>query len=835
MQFKPAWWVPALALAAGLWVQQSPLQGSFSQALTDRQLRLIAAADPAPGTLIFDIDDASLAELQPLLGPWPYKRDVYALVATALREAGATAVVLDLLLSDEREGDAALAKVIQGSGAPVLLAAAGSRYAPATERLTLASDPRLKPQTIELSHPGLASEALAAFSWPSITLPNQALLQATGGRPQVGLITTPVDADGRLRHLHLWHQSKGQRWPALPLAIWFATQPVSDPKEPPPLQRWPVDGEGRVTVAFTGERATVGQAAVQPFANLARAALGQSAPRALEEAARGKVVFIGSSALLADSVMTVSGQSSGTMVLAQAFTALRDGKLVRASDWIRQIALLLLAALPALLLAFRGKPAWARDCAAYALTAATLACAVLYALYAQQTTTALAAPLTVLAVGLVGAAWLAQRQQRRQRQELEYEYQVATAANQAKSAFLANVSHEIRTPMNALLGVAELLADSPLNPEQQRQVHLFRQAGAALQTLIDDLLDLAKMEASRFELDSVVFDLGELLDQAVAMTRPRAHAKGLQLYEERDAALPRSVLGDQKRLMQALLNLLGNAVKFTPSGHVVLSVTVDPVDPKRLIFNVRDTGIGIAADKLGVVFEPFAQADGTVTRHYGGTGLGLSISRRIARLMGGDLNASSTPGQGSVFTMTVQLPEVKVRVETSPLANASAAAPAEPKVPAPNPPVRPTVRRNENRTGVLRLLLAEDNEVNVYLFQAMLEGLPLLVDVATDGLQALQRLQEGPYDVAFFDVQMPGMDGLTLTRTWRQLEAQHGQTRMPVVALTANAFASDVQLSQEAGCDMHITKPFDRARLHDALRQLLGDGLLRKELGKAAD
>jgi signal transduction histidine kinase/DNA-binding NarL/FixJ family response regulator len=809
------WWVPLTAALLGALVLFTPLNAHWSRAFSDWQLRHLAPHQPPSGTVIFDIDDASLSELKPLLGTWPYKRDVYALVIEHLREAGARAIALDLLLTDSHSGDKALARAIARPGAPVVLAAAGSRYvadgaaaAPsalsALSSVSPGSPPNWDPE---------ATQQIPAMAWPAIILPSDTLVadadvlsapSATTATRHVGFITTPLDDDGLLRRMHLWHQVRGQRWPSMPLAIWAATQ--TSPASARPL--WPTDVQGRVAVAYNG-RENAGN--TLRFASLARAALGQEPAANLQAAVRDKVVFIGSSALLADNVLTVAGQASGTAVLAQTYAALRDGTVLQAPSLRTDGALVLLALVPACWLAWRGRTRPLQDSVVHAAALLLILGGALWWLGLRHHTTHWAAPLLTLAVSVAAAFYTHHRSVANERRRMAYEHAVATAANQAKTEFLANVSHEIRTPMNALLGVAELLADSPLLPEQKRQVQVFRESGFALQALIDDLLDLSKIEAGRFELDPGPFVLADMLDRCMALMRPRAEAKGLRFKAELDPQLPHAVRGDAKRLTQALLNLLGNAIKFTPAGQISLSVSRDKQDPQRLVFAVADTGIGIAASKLTTVFEPFAQADGSVTRHYGGTGLGLSISRRIAQHMGGDVQVSSSPGAGSVFTLAAVLPVTEMPTASTaplPVSTASKAA-TNAATPA-------------RLTSALHIILAEDNDVNIYLFEAMLQGQAVNIDVAHDGLEALDKVRRQRYDIAFFDVQMPGLDGISVTRELRQLEANTGRQRMPVVALTANAFASDVQLSLDAGCDLHIAKPFAKAQLLEAMVQLVG-------------
>ncbi len=751
-----------MALLAGLLVL--PWQRELSQPLGDLLQRLLAPPQAPAGVVIVDIDDDSLRQLRPELGPWPFKRDAFALVIEQLRSAGVRAVVLDVLLADPREGDPALARTLARPGPPVLLAAAGLPPAQAVEG------------------------AQAALHWTAVIEPS-ATLGASAA--QQGIVTAPLGADGRLRQVQLWHSAAGQRWPAMPLRMWQtldgAGASAGADSAPPP---WPQDAQGRVTLALP--RCTDCLPHLS-FARLWQAALRGEPDAALAAQLQGQVVVVGSSAVLVDRAMTVHGQVSGAEALALSYTALRDGQWLRPTPTALQAVFWLLALAPALWVWRRGPPALLPALRASALLALLMVLTTALLQGVARIDAAQAAPAAVLAAGAAAIALLQQRWQQRERERLDRARAVAAAANDAKTALLANVSHEIRTPLNAVLGVAELLAATPLNERQRQHVAVFQQAGELLSDLINDLLDLTKIEAGKLELHAEVFALRPLLVRVVDMLQVRAAQKGLLLTLDLAADLPDAVLADRRRLQQALTNLVGNAIKFTAQGSVQLQVAL--AGHGRVRFEVADTGIGIAASKIDSIFDPFVQADSSITRIYGGTGLGLAITRTVVQHMGGSVQVRSTPGLGSVFSVELPLP--------------SAMLPPPPDA-APDPGARPA-----------RVLLAEDNEVNTYIFLAMLEGRGLRIDTAANGLTALQMARESRYGVIFMDLQMPGMDGLQATAELRRHEQQNGLPRAQVVALTAHSFAEDIQRCLEAGCDHHMAKPISRAQLLELLERLL--------------
>ncbi len=785
-------WCVALASAALLWLAGG-LNGP-QQALHDWQARHLAPRADAGGVLLVDIDEPSVQALRAQHGGWPPSRALLARVTASLLDAGARAVVITLVLADPREGDAELARVIAAHPGRVVLAAS----------VLPAQSPT---RTGVKAGPG----GCAAQPWSGLLLPAPELMAAA---PRLGMVSTPTDADGVLRAWPLWHASADMVLPALPLAGWLAARGTdTSALRCDGNGAWlgalhlPTDNQGRVRPAFQRQAAAV---PLRSYESMVRQAVDANE-------LRGRVVVIGASAVLGDRVQTAQGPRFGPGVVAETLAALESGALITPPRQSVDALWLLIACLPALVAWRRGVFRPGADAAWVAGTLCLLLAVegTLYALSGRQSRV-LWPGLALLVFALLSLLqW--RRAMLASQSRLERERAAADAASRVKSEFLAHMSHEIRTPMNALLGSAELLAQTRLDERQSRHVALFQSAGASLMNILNDLLDLSKIEAGLLELHPQPFSLVDLVASQTVLFEARAAQKGLRLLTEFDPELPPVVLGDGPRLAQVLRNLLGNAVKFTHQGSVTLAVRRVVGAPHRLRFEVRDSGIGIAQPKQQEIFQAFTQADSGVARAYGGTGLGLTISHRLVSLMGGVLGVDSREGEGAVFHLEIDLP-------ATPKAPVTLWAPSSPE---PTTDLQPG----------LRLLLADDNPQNVQLVQAYLDGDGHQIDVVHDGAAAVERFRTQRYDVVLMDVQMPGMDGYRATAALRAIERERGDAPVPVVALTANAMPDDERRSLQAGCTAHLSKPFSRSQLRRLLaREQPGDGpVVRPEIAAFAN
>lgn len=390
--------------------------------------------------------------------------------------------------------------------------------------------------------------------------------------------------------------------------------------------------------------------------------------------------------------------------------------------------------------------------------------------------------------------------------DLEKANIISEQSKVSKELFLATMSHEIRTPLNSIIGFQQLLKGTPLNDEQKEYVESIDFAGRNLLVIINDILDLSKLEVGKFEFEEVGFNVSEITKSVIELVSPRAKEKNIKLFVSTDSPVPKLLYGDSARLSQILLNLVGNAIKFTEKGEVKIIVKVMEENEEKVTcqFSVEDTGIGIPEDKLASIFESFTQASSTTSRQFGGTGLGLTISKHLVELQGGSIKAESIEGKGSTFSFQLPFKKVTSHKIKNGVKNGSEA---------------PSIQTNEK----LKILLVEDVALNQRLVVKIMEKWGYALDIANNGKIAVEKVKENDYDIILMDIQMPEMDGYEATQLIRSMPNISKQ-KIPIIALTAHASHAEAEKCINLGMNAYMAKPFNQHQLLNLINQLTFKG-----------
>jgi signal transduction histidine kinase len=775
--------VVAASLALAGLFSHTTLYPRLSWWLEDLQQRLFARQLPLDHVIVVDVDETSMQRLEATTGPWPYRRDVYARAMRFFTENGARAVVFDIMFSEAREGDAALSEALDRRS---VLAAAALPYA-------LRREPAYYIQLSRLALPrGTVDAVDKAPVWPDLTLPLPRFTRATDAR--VGVISMLPDDDGLVRRLALVHRAYGEALPSLPFAALLVAEPGAQVAAVPGELRvggraWPTLADGSVSLRYPSN---AGALPVLPFAEVMDAIGGAQGTSHIADLVRGKIVFVGSSsAVLGDFAYTPVGRLPGLQLSALMTELLLENQVRKPrAAWLDALLVALALAVPVALLRLGGA-ARPRDFAAGALAGfVAVAGAGIALLFADQHSAWLFALLSG-AAAFAGAlvAWLVLLQQERLR--LRYEALAAQEASRMKTQFLNQMTHELRTPITAVMGFNKInqFTDELGREQRTRNSAIIARNCEHLLALINNNLDFARIEAGQLRIEGKPENPAALLEDVVATMRVMAGQKGLALKLSIDGWLPLALVFDAFRLRQVLMNLIGNAIKFTERGTVAVAAQWQAGE---LFLAVRDTGIGIPADSLARVFQAYERAAGG---HVGGTGLGLTITRRLVELMGGSIHAASIPDGGTTFDVRNKAPIV-------------APAPAPRGQTWPPDPVEPLGGR---------LLIAEGSESTRDLLEAWMRVLHTECRSVGNGLDAVEAALGADFDAVLMDMEMPLMNGYEAVRVLR--ERGYGA---PIIAFTAHPEGPDVQRAVREGCNGVLTKPTTLERLREALAPLLG-------------
>jgi len=771
--------VAAALLLVGLF-SQTTLYPRLDWWFEDSSQRLLSSPLPLDHVLVIDVDEESMRRLEPQLGAWPFSRDVYARTARFLADQGARAIAFDILFSESREGDALFAGALDRRA--VLAAAALPNPSP----LSPVYQEQLRRAALFDAAPGRPAQV-----WPYLTLPLPKFTESSQAR--IGVISVVADADGIVRRLQPLHQVHGKVLPSLALAALLAAEPAVLPEVTAGELRlgaraWPLNADGSVSLRYPSN---AGALAVVPFFQLLAAEAGAQGTSHIGDLVRDKIVFIGSStAVLGDFAFTPAGRIPGLHLTALFEELLLEGSTRRpAVLWLDVLLLALALAVPVALVR-RGAAARPSEfLSGWGAIVLVMVGAGMALLAVNQDSRWLFAALTgVVAHALALVAW--QFALYREKQRLFYEKLAAQEANRMKTEFLNHMTHELRTPITAIMGFNKVnqFTDDLGRDQRIHNSEIVGRNCEHLLALVNNNLDLARIEAGQLAIERKPEYISVLLDDLISTLRIMAEEKRLRLRLKVEGRLPQALSLDAFRLRQVLLNLLGNAIKFTDHGEVVLEARWDA---GNLYLSVRDTGAGIPPESLAHVFEPFQRGIGARAT---GTGLGLAITRKLVELMNGTILASSAPGEGTTFE--VRLP----------------AALATPATPQRQPAPQPTLPLLSGR-----VLVAEDNENLRDLIELYLHELGLECRLVGNGFDAVEAALADAFDVLLMDLEMPVMDGFEAIHVLRG----HGY-QVPIIALTAHREGIEVERARREGCNSVLGKPVTVEKLREALNPLLG-------------
>jgi signal transduction histidine kinase/CheY-like chemotaxis protein len=740
----------------------------------------------------FALDEESLARVLDPAAPWKTEREAYAHVLRYLQGHGARAVVFQTVLADEHPGDDALAVALARN---TVLAAAGVAV---PLSITPAYQRQLAAKAVARSALGQDGEIRVPYlGWPHVKLPGERLTRDSAAA--IGVVNVLPDEDGVLRRIRLFHGAQGYLIPSLPVAVLAAVDPVLSPPrvigEALQVRRgWIQMGEkGDVALRFPRNAEDV---RVIPFSELALAARGAPGSEWLARDVAGKVAFIGrTDGTLGDQAYTPVGRMSSLEFAAVAYATLAAGQVLAPASMMLDGALLAVALFVPLLLLWRGVEATGRSYLVgfIVMPLALAAAGIALFVFGYQSRWLFATSAGVATLAGVASLWMYLLTDERRR--LRYETLAAREANRLKTEFLNHLTHELRTPLTAITGFNKL---NQFTDDLGREARIRNSGTIArncehLLQLINNHLDLAKIEAGALTITPAPESPEQLCRDAVATMMPLAEEKRIRLRFTRATELPGALMLDGARVRQVLINLLGNALKFTQAGTVELTASWHVA---ALVLEVRDTGPGIADDAIARIFEPFEQADASIAKRYGGTGLGLAITRNLVELMGGTVEVSSRPGLGSTFT--ARLPaEIAARAQTV-------------------RPITEAIAAREPLDG--RVLVAEDNEDIRELVHVLLTKLGVESSCVANGLSAVEAALAGRFDAVLIDLEMPVMNGYEAVHVLRTRNYTGS-----ILALTAHTEGPEVERARAAGCDGVVTKPVTLESLRAALRPILRD------------